>query len=205
MGLAQISLEDGERARAGLESDFGLKKLIPRPRELGVRTYKSSSFHNPQSPTRTTLHRRHLPSGIAAADAMAAAFKHTGDAAEVGTTTGCAAAAVAGPRRVKLPMPQATIGFILAWRKGPSPNLEEMDDSEFLSPEHRRQREELHAYLDKLDLEFDEFQDEVRREVQETGGYLQTFDEAAHAETEKVVAQAREEWVGIDWAALHRL
>uniref|UniRef100_A0A0E0DM56 Uncharacterized protein n=1 Tax=Oryza meridionalis TaxID=40149 RepID=A0A0E0DM56_9ORYZ len=131
---------------------------------------------------------------------MAAAFKHTGDAAEVGTTTGCAAA-VAGPRRVKLPMPQATIGFILAWRKGPSPNLEEMDDSEFLSPEHRRQREELHAYLDKLELELEEFQEEV----QETGGYLQTFDEAAHTETEKVVAQAREEWVGIDWAALHRL
>ncbi|BAS92320.1 Os05g0151550 [Oryza sativa Japonica Group] len=68
-----------------------------------------------------------------------------------------------------------------------------MDDD---SPEHRREREELHAYLDKVELEFEAFQEEVRREVQETGGYLQTFDEAAHADMEEFIAQAMEEWTG---------
>uniref|UniRef100_A0A0D3G3C2 Uncharacterized protein n=1 Tax=Oryza barthii TaxID=65489 RepID=A0A0D3G3C2_9ORYZ len=68
-----------------------------------------------------------------------------------------------------------------------------MDDD---SPEHRREREELNAYLDKVELEFEAFQEEVRREVQETGGYLQTFDEAAHADMEEFIAQAMEEWTG---------
>uniref|UniRef100_A0A0E0RAP0 Uncharacterized protein n=1 Tax=Oryza rufipogon TaxID=4529 RepID=A0A0E0RAP0_ORYRU len=65
---------------------------------------------------------------------------------------------------VKLPMPQEYVDYILAWKKRPFPLP---DDGEMLSPEHRKMREEMAATCNELGDSFEEFQAEVRRDVEE--------------------------------------
>ncbi|EAY81465.1 hypothetical protein OsI_36637 [Oryza sativa Indica Group] len=133
-----------------------------------------------------------MESSAAAAVAAAAASDEAAatvvaEAAEVVTGVDCADDAAAAATTVdgdggdekkqqqqqqpsvnKLHMPQEYLDYILAWRKRPFPLP---DDGEILSPEHRKMRERMAATCNELGDGFEEFQAEVRREVEEKGFY----------------------------------
>ncbi|BAS79134.1 Os02g0546050 [Oryza sativa Japonica Group] len=72
---------------------------------------------------------------------------------------------------VKEPLPQAEVDFILAWKREPSPCPDDVHWA-LLSPEQRQLHEEMAAMGKEFEDSFEEFQDEVRREVEENGCYM---------------------------------
>ncbi|EAZ18874.1 hypothetical protein OsJ_34413 [Oryza sativa Japonica Group] len=87
----------------------------------------------------------------------------------------------------KLHMPQEYVDYILAWKKRPFPLP---DDGEILSPEHREMRERMAATCNELGDGFEEFQAEVRREVEEKGFY--EVDESYFANQAEIQAQLKD-------------
>uniref|UniRef100_A0A0E0BL04 Uncharacterized protein n=1 Tax=Oryza glumipatula TaxID=40148 RepID=A0A0E0BL04_9ORYZ len=150
----------------------------------------------------------------AASDEAAAAATVAAAAAEVVTGVDCANDAAAAATTVdgdggdenskqqqpsvnKLHMPQEYVDYILAWKKRPFPLPDDDDDREILSPEHRKMREGMAATCNELGDGFEEFQAEVRREVEEKGFY--EVDESYFANQAEIQAQLKEGWAKIDW------
>ncbi|BAT14777.1 Os11g0603600 [Oryza sativa Japonica Group] len=128
------------------------------------------------------------------------------EAAAAETTTGgkCSGEACGGGDEQKQPsakkmmqLPQAEIDFILAWRREPSPYPDD-DHWALLSPEQLQLREEMAAIGKEFEDSFEEFQAEVRREVEEKGFY--EFDESYYADQAEMQAQLKEGWAKIDWS-----
>uniref|UniRef100_A0A0E0DXI1 Uncharacterized protein n=1 Tax=Oryza meridionalis TaxID=40149 RepID=A0A0E0DXI1_9ORYZ len=92
---------------------------------------------------------------------------------------------------------QAEIDFILAWRREPSPYPDD-DHWALLSPEQLQLREEMAAIGKEFEDSFEEFQAEVRREVEEKGFY--EVDEIYYADQAEMQAQLKEGWAKIDWS-----
>uniref|UniRef100_A0A0E0IEH9 Uncharacterized protein n=1 Tax=Oryza nivara TaxID=4536 RepID=A0A0E0IEH9_ORYNI len=98
---------------------------------------------------------------------------------------------------VKEPLPQVEVDFILAWKREPSPCPDD-DHWALLSPEQRQLHEEIAAMGKEFEDSFEEFQDEVRREVEENGCYM--VDESYYTDQAEMQAQLKEGWAAIDWS-----
>uniref|UniRef100_A0A0E0BL05 Uncharacterized protein n=1 Tax=Oryza glumipatula TaxID=40148 RepID=A0A0E0BL05_9ORYZ len=81
--------------------------------------------------------------------------------------------AAGSAKKKMMQLPQAEIDFILAWRREPSPYPDD-DHWALLSPEQLQLREEMAAIDKEFEDSFEEFQAEVRREVEEKGFYDST-------------------------------
>uniref|UniRef100_A0A0D9XTY5 Uncharacterized protein n=1 Tax=Leersia perrieri TaxID=77586 RepID=A0A0D9XTY5_9ORYZ len=93
-------------------------------------------------------------------------------------------------------MPQWDVNYILAWKRDP---INPYTDSwETLSPEHRKMREQIAAMGNKLHFSFEEFQREVRSEVEKTGRYM--IDDSYYSNQDEMQAQLKEGWAEIDWS-----
>jgi hypothetical protein len=100
-------------------------------------------------------------------------------------------------KKKMMQLPQAEIDFILAWRREPSPYPDD-DHWALLSPEQLQLREEMAAIGKEFEDSFEEFQAEVRREVEEKGFY--EVDESYYADQAEMQAQLKEGWAKFDWS-----
>uniref|UniRef100_A0A0D3F672 Uncharacterized protein n=1 Tax=Oryza barthii TaxID=65489 RepID=A0A0D3F672_9ORYZ len=131
--------------------------------------------------------------GAAAKAAVAATFADAAMAASSGTAAG----GDSEKPLVKEPLPQAEVDFILAWKREPSPCPDDVHWA-LLSPEQRQLHEEMAAMGKEFEDSFEEFQDEVRREVEENGCYM--VDESYYTDQAEMQAQLKEGWAAIDWS-----